>query len=91
MEYHFRYSLGLVTYHLNSLSISHFKYLRSVLGRPNASHYPGFSSEPIDAFGDLHLDLEEYCADFLERTDDCLSRWIEDALANPSEGHGLPE
>src|SRR5580698_6123662 len=48
LEFHFRYSLGLVSYHLDSRSIFHQEYMRSVLGKPNASHYPGFSSEPMD-------------------------------------------
>lgn len=47
-EFHFRYSLGMVSYHLGSESISHQEYMCSVLGKPGLSHYPGFSSEPLD-------------------------------------------
>lgn len=80
----------MVTYHLGSRSMFHRAYMRSVLGRPNASHYPGFSSDPLDAFRDLYLDLEEHCVEFLEGTDDCLSKRIDDATAAVDKP-GLPE
>jgi hypothetical protein len=70
--FHFRHSLGMVTYHLDSLSMSHQEYMRSVIGRPNASHYPGFSDDPMDAFRHLQLDLEEHYVDFLEGSDENL-------------------
>src|SRR5580704_5077499 len=57
---HFRYSLGMVTYHLDSRSISHQDYMRSVMGIANASHYPGFSSDPLDGFLHLLADLKEH-------------------------------
>lgn len=91
MEFHFRDSLGLVTYKLNSHSMSHQEYMRSMLGKPNASQYPGFSSGPMDAFRHLLFDLEKYCADFLEGTDACLVRRIEDALSEPLQKPGLPD
>jgi hypothetical protein len=91
LEYHFRYSLGMVRYHLDAHSMAHQEYMRSVIGRPNAGHYPGFSSDPIDAFRDLLLDLEEYCIDFLEGSDQILLRRIENALAKPYVKPGLPE
>jgi hypothetical protein len=91
MEFHFRYSLGLVTYKLNSHSMSHQEYMRSMLGKPNASQYPGFSTDPMDAFRHLRFDLEEHCADFFEGTDECLLRRIEDALAEPIQKSGLPD
>lgn len=91
LEFHFRHSLGMVTYHLGSRSMSHQEYMRSVLGRPNASHYPGFSSDPLEAFRHLCLDLEEHCAEFLEGTDDCLLHRIEDAQAQRSDRPMLPE
>ena len=78
-EFHFRYSLGMVTYHLGSESISHQEYMCSVLGKPNLSRYPGFSDEPLAAFRDLRTDLEEYCGDFLEGTNETFLSRIEDA------------
>ncbi len=91
LEFHFRYSLGMVTYHLCSRSMSHQEYMRSILGRANASHYPEFSSDPLDAFRHLCLDLEVHCAEFLEGSDDCLLHRIEDAQAGLGEGPMLPK
>jgi hypothetical protein len=91
LEFHFRYSLGMVTYHLGSRSMSHQEYMKSVLGRPNASHYPGFSSDPLDAFRDLYLDLEEHCTEFLEGSDDRLLHRIDEAQAQPSDKPMLPQ
>jgi hypothetical protein len=78
-EFHFRYSLGIVNYHLGHESISHQEYMCSVLGRPNLSRYPGFSNEPLDAFRDLRKDLEDYCGEFLDGTNEEFIRRIEDA------------
>jgi hypothetical protein len=91
LELHFRHSLGMVTYHLGSRSMSHQEYMRSVLGRAYASHYPGFSSDPIDAFRHLYLDLGEHGAVFLEGTDDNLLHCMEDAQAQRSDRLVLPE
>jgi hypothetical protein len=91
LEFHFRRSLGMVTCHLGSRSMSHQEYMRSVLERPNASHYPGFSSDPLEAFRQLYLDLEEHCGEFLEGTDDRLLHRIEDAQARRSDRPTLPE
>ena len=90
LEYHFRYSLGMVSYHLDSCSMSHQEYMRSVIGKPNASHYPGFSSDPMEAFRHLLLDLEEHCVDFLEGSDEILHRRIADAVAKSHVKPGLP-
>ena len=90
LEFHFRHSLGMVTYHFADRSMTHQQYMRSVNGSLAASHYPGFSSDPMDAFQHLLLDLEEYGSDFLAGTDDCLLRRLNHALALPSEGFGPP-
>ena len=68
-ELHFRYSLGLVNYHVGNVSLSHEDYMWSVLGKRSASHYPGFSEDPLDGFRDLRRDLEEYGAAFLSGVD----------------------
>lgn len=65
LELHFRHSLGLVTYHVGSVSISHDEYMWSVLGRRWASKYPGFSDDPLDGFRSLLVDLEQHGTDFL--------------------------
>lgn len=91
LELHFRYSLGIVTYHLGPSSMDHAEYMRSVLGKQYASHYPGFSSDPLDAFRDLLRDLEEHCGEFLEGSDDLLRNRIEAASKFRNEQPHLPE
>lgn len=65
LELHFRYSLGLVTYHLSDYSVSHLSYMRDLLGDSSANKYPGFSDEPLDGFRNLAYDLENFADDFL--------------------------
>jgi hypothetical protein len=64
LELHFRLSLGLVTYHLGSVSISHDDFMRYT-GHGHDAKYPGFSSDPLDAFRDLASDLASFGGDFL--------------------------
>jgi hypothetical protein len=90
-QFHFRYSLGMVTYHLGSESISHEEYMCSVLGKPYLSHYPGFSSDPLEAFRDLRDDLQSYCSDFLHGSNDTFLRRIEDARVRWVIRPKLPE
>ena len=91
LEFHFRQSLGMVTYRLANRSMTHEQYMCSVHGSLSAGHYPGFSGDPLDAFRHLLLDLEESGSDFLGGTDDCLLRRINDALASPSQRSGPPD
>ena len=90
-EFHFRYSLGMVTYHLGSKSISHQEYMSSVLGTPGLSHYPGFSNDPLEAFRDLRDDLQSYCAEFLEGTNETFLHRIEHARSRWANRPKLPE
>jgi hypothetical protein len=64
LELHFRWSLGMVTYHIARESLSHEEYMRQVAPRGGAQ-YPGFSEDPLDAFKDLAHDLRLYAQDFL--------------------------
>jgi hypothetical protein len=64
LELHFRWSLGLVTYHLGDLKLSHNEYMRYT-GHKGDARYPGFSSDPLDAFHHLAFDLAHFCDDFL--------------------------
>jgi hypothetical protein len=64
LELHFRYSLGLVTYHLGSSSATHESYMRELL-HGGAHQYPGFSDDPLDGFRHLAHDLENFASDFL--------------------------
>ena len=70
LELHFRYSLGLVTYHFGVMEMSHADFMRSVLGSKGGNKYPGFSDDPLQGFMDLAYDLEHYAKDFIEGADD---------------------
>ena len=65
LELHFRYSLGLVTYQIGNVKLSHEEYMNYAAGK-NKSEYPGFSENPLDAFKDLANDLNNYAQDFLK-------------------------
>jgi len=65
LEFHFRFSLGLVTYHFGALSLSHQDYMFAILGKKGGNQYPCFSDEPMDAFRGLAHDLGEYAGAFL--------------------------
>jgi hypothetical protein len=65
LEIHFRHTLGLVTYHIGALAISHEAYMRSLLGTKAGNKYPGFSNDPLEAFSNLAFDLNSFCLDFL--------------------------
>ena len=69
LELHYRYSLGLVTYHVGNLALSHEDYMWSVLDGRWRSEYPGFSKELLDDFRHLRADLEHHCTDFLGGSD----------------------
>ena len=90
-EFHFRFSLGMVRYHLGSESISHEEYMCSVLGKPNLSHYPSFSNDPLDAFRHLRNDLQDYCLEFLAGTKEVFQRRIEDARVCWASRRKLPD
>lgn len=66
LELHFRYSLGLVTYHIGDLAVSHADYMAHTGHRRDAK-YPGFSDDPMDAFRSLAYDLANYCQGFSQR------------------------
>ncbi len=80
LELHFRWSLGLVTYHVGDLALSHGAYMEALLGRRGASRYPGFSDDPLDGFRDLAADLQEHCMDFVAGSGDDFRRCVERAL-----------
>ena len=63
LELHFRYSLGLVRYHVGDQSASHKSYMQE-LGVLDHCRYPGFSEDPAAAFYDLAHDLG-WADDFL--------------------------
>jgi hypothetical protein len=65
LEIHYRWSLGLVTYHFGKTSVDHESYMRVLLGDKGGNRYPGFADEPLSAFEDLAYDLKNFAAAFL--------------------------
>jgi hypothetical protein len=90
LELHYRYSLGLVTYHVGDLTLSHEDYMWSMLGRRHKSEYPGFSKEPLDDFRHLRTDLEHYCTDFLSGADADFASRVQQADALKKTASRLP-
>lgn len=76
LEIHLRYSLGLVTYHIGSLSIKHDAYMRALLGRNGGNKYPGFSKDRLDGFRHLAHDLVHFCGDFLNGSGEEFERCV---------------
>ena len=76
LELHFRWSLGLVTYHVGGLSLDHAEYVRAVRAGTGTSvqpAYPGFSDDPLAAFRDLGRDLERFGEVFLGGSDEAFA------------------
>lgn len=64
-EFHFRHSLGLVTYRWGDISLSHEGYMWAVLRGQCDNEFPGFDDNPLHQFLSLRHDLERYCQIFL--------------------------
>ncbi len=65
LELHYRYSLGLVTYHVGEASLLHEDYMR-LKGVGKQASYPDFPKQPIESFEHLALDLASFCKDFVQ-------------------------
>jgi hypothetical protein len=76
LEIHFRYSLGLVTYHIGDLSLTHESYMRALLGKNGGNQYPGLSTDPLDGFRHLSHDLAHFCGDFLDGSGEEFGRCV---------------
>ncbi len=83
LELHFRHSLGLVAYHVGEEALTHEDYMRAVLGPRRENKYPGFSSDPLDAFRDLAHDLEHHALGFLSGPDEDFTRCVERLKESP--------
>lgn len=64
LELHFRYFLGLVSYHIDQSSLDHETYMR-FLGVYGTNQYPDFPQEPLESFHHLAKDIQDYCQDFI--------------------------
>ena len=54
IEFHFRWSLGLVSYRWDDTTLSHADLLR---GLGTSGDYPGYGNDPLDGFRHLAADL----------------------------------
>ncbi|WP_054029602.1 hypothetical protein [Desulfatitalea tepidiphila] len=79
LEYHFRFSLGLVEYSLCEKSIGHEFFLWALTGQKRIAKYPGSSEDPLDGFRRLFDDLNQYCAVFLSGSDSELEKALQKA------------
>ena len=75
LQIHFRYSLGLVTYHFGTLSMDHASYMRALLGNVGGNKYPGFADSPLVQFDDLAYDLRTYATAFLNGDFDLFEKY----------------
>jgi len=73
---HFRYSLGLVTYHFGQASISHEALMKAILGSNGGNKYPCFSDDPADCFQGLAYDLENFAQIFLSGDSSEFNRYV---------------
>jgi hypothetical protein len=76
LEFHFRFSLGLVIYHLANISLDHESYMRAMLGPNGGNKYPGFSEEPLEGFRGLAHDLSSFGAAFLTGDPEQISHYV---------------
>ena len=83
LELHFRFALGLVTYHLGEDLIPHEYFMRIVLRGARDNAYPGFSDDPLDGFRHLRHDLERFAAPFLTGSDAEFRAIIDEARLHP--------
>jgi hypothetical protein len=65
IELHFRWSLGLVSYSVGDLTLSHEDYI-NLLDKHGQNKYPNFSDNPQDSFTCLLWDLKNLLSDFAE-------------------------
>jgi len=82
LEFHFRHSLGLVTYRFREFAASHEWVIRA-LGAYGHHKYPGFSDVPLNGFRHLRSDIENFFQIFLSGSDEDLSGVL--ALAQQEE------
>ena len=65
IELHFRFSLGLVSYTVGDLVLSHQDFV-DLLDKHGKNKYPNFSDDPQDAFHCLLWDIKNILNDFTE-------------------------
>jgi hypothetical protein len=85
LEYSVRESLGDVAYLMPGIALSHEAYVRGVSEQVGVNAYPGFSTDVLDAFRHLALDLGSFGGPFLSGSDADMRRVASraEALAPP--------
>lgn len=83
LEFHFRDSLGMVSYHMGEAMVTHERYMEAVLGKRGLARYPGFSSDPLDAFRDVASDLQTHGQAFLTASQSAFRTIVERAASMP--------
>jgi len=86
LELHFRDSLGLVSYHIGTATLTHEEFVRAVHRGTGKGRYPGVSSDPLQAFHDLREDIEGSGRAFLQGPAEDFEALVAWVRANP-----LPE
>src|SRR5215475_6069535 len=77
LEIHYRYSLGLVTYHVGALALDHEAFMRALVGSKGGNKYPCFSDDPFEAFRGLTHDIEKFAGAFLSGDEIEFGRCVE--------------
>lgn len=88
LELHFRYSLGLVRYHIGALSLDHESYMRFA-GVYGQNQYPDFPQAPLDSFVHLANDIGKYCSDFINGDGSQFLSWAGQLKDDPDLFKGL--
>jgi hypothetical protein len=64
LELGFRWSLGPVIYRIGTVSVHHEALMKHV-GHHADAEYPGYSTDPLDAFRHLARDLQRFGGNFV--------------------------
>lgn len=83
-----RHQLGLVTYRIGGLELSHQDYLR-YSGHWNARHYPNFGTSLSDSFAALAHDLTAFFQDFLRGSGSEFASVVSKAARDPNRFKGF--
>lgn len=89
LELHFRYSLGMVSYHIGHDSLDHETYMR-LLGVYGRNQYPDFPQKPMESFHHLAADIQEYCENFTSGDGEHFRSLAMAFQRNPSMFRGTP-
>ena len=79
LAFHYRHSLGLVTYSVDDRVIEHEFFVWAICGEKKQAKFPGASEGELDGFRRLLDDLNQYCSVFLSGSDEELLNMIQKA------------